>query len=244
MIQQKQQQNSLENSNNNGDNTKNKRVGVEKITNSPRKKISKKDRHTKIETAQGPRDRRMRLSLNIARKFFDLQDMLGFDKASKTVEWLLTNSLSAISELSRNFQQVGANSSISSTSEIVVDELSSSNVNLEKGIMSNNNKNSEAKKGNKKVVRMIRPLAKESREKARERARERTMIKRTTLQKRRELAGATKVAGNNGNSLVDAGCWMPSTNFLNHQQNGGINHGLTIPELEHLSGNFGEACIW
>lgn len=59
----------------------------------------KKDRHSKINTAQGPRDRRMRLSLDVARRFFDLQDLLGFDRASRTVEWLLTKSRSAIKDL-------------------------------------------------------------------------------------------------------------------------------------------------
>ncbi|KAK9106954.1 hypothetical protein Syun_022965 [Stephania yunnanensis] len=59
----------------------------------------KKDQHSKIVTAQGIRDRRMRLSLEVAHKFFTLQDMLGFDKASNTVDWLLTNSMSAIKEL-------------------------------------------------------------------------------------------------------------------------------------------------
>ncbi|GER29851.1 TCP transcription factor 22 [Striga asiatica] len=66
----------------------------------PRRRAGKKDRHSKIRTAQGIRDRRMRLSLQVARKFFDLQDMLGFDKASKTIEWLFTKSKRAINELS------------------------------------------------------------------------------------------------------------------------------------------------
>ncbi|KAG6398959.1 hypothetical protein SASPL_140431 [Salvia splendens] len=64
-----------------------------------RRKAGKKDRHSKICTAQGIRDRRMRLSLQVARKFFDLQDMLGYDKASKTIEWLFTQSNKAIKEL-------------------------------------------------------------------------------------------------------------------------------------------------
>ncbi|KAK4744156.1 hypothetical protein SAY87_010468 [Trapa incisa] len=68
----------------------------------PRRRSSKKDRHSKINTAQGPRDRRMRLSLEVSRRFFDLQDMLGFDKASKTVEWLLTQSKSVIAKLSND----------------------------------------------------------------------------------------------------------------------------------------------
>ncbi|KAJ4884033.1 Transcription factor TCP1 [Raphanus sativus] len=63
------------------------------------KKAVKKDRHSKIQTGQGLRDRRVRLSIGIARQFFDLQDMLGFDKASKTLDWLLKKSKRAIKEL-------------------------------------------------------------------------------------------------------------------------------------------------
>ncbi|KAG6581167.1 Transcription factor TCP1, partial [Cucurbita argyrosperma subsp. sororia] len=65
-------------------------------------RTGKKDRHSKIYTAQGLRDRRVRLSIDIARKFFDLQDMLGYDKASKTLEWLFGKSRKAIKELSRS----------------------------------------------------------------------------------------------------------------------------------------------
>nr|GMC93466.1 TCP transcription factor [Ipomoea batatas] len=50
-------------------------------------------------TAQGPRDRRVRLSICSARKFFDLQDTLGFDKPSKTLNWLFAQSKLAIEEL-------------------------------------------------------------------------------------------------------------------------------------------------
>ncbi|CAM0944332.1 unnamed protein product [Alopecurus aequalis] len=65
-----------------------------------RKRPFRTDRHSKICTAQGVRDRRMRLSVGVARDFFALQDLLGFDKASKTVDWLLTQSKPAISRLS------------------------------------------------------------------------------------------------------------------------------------------------
>ncbi|KAK8970970.1 Transcription factor TEOSINTE BRANCHED 1 [Platanthera guangdongensis] len=41
----------------------------------------------------------MRLSLDVAGKFFNLQDLLGFDRASKTVQWLLSKSKHAIREL-------------------------------------------------------------------------------------------------------------------------------------------------
>ncbi|XP_066350711.1 transcription factor PCF5-like [Miscanthus floridulus] len=65
----------------------------------PRKRPFRTDRHSKIRTAQGVRDRRMRLSVGVAREFFALQDRLGFDKASKTVNWLLTQSKPAIDRL-------------------------------------------------------------------------------------------------------------------------------------------------
>ncbi|CAL9206403.1 unnamed protein product, partial [Musa hybrid cultivar] len=70
-----------------------------------RKRALRKCRHSKIVTANGPRDRRMRLSIDVARSFFRLQDTLGFDKASKTVQWLLTVSKAAIEELGTPFPQ-------------------------------------------------------------------------------------------------------------------------------------------
>nr|AXM05020.1 cycloidea-like protein [Doronicum orientale] len=74
---------------------------LESVVYQPRKKIVtlKKDGHSKIDTAQGPRGRRVRLSIDIARKFFVLQDLLGFDKASKTLDWLFTKSKTAIKDL-------------------------------------------------------------------------------------------------------------------------------------------------
>ncbi|KAL5201124.1 hypothetical protein ABZP36_035478 [Zizania latifolia] len=70
-----------------------------------RKRPFRTDRHSKIRTAQGVRDRRMRLSLDVARDFFALQDRLGFDKASKTVDWLLTQSKPAIDRLAESSSQ-------------------------------------------------------------------------------------------------------------------------------------------
>ncbi|KAL6600792.1 hypothetical protein ACP70R_045077 [Stipagrostis hirtigluma subsp. patula] len=72
-----------------------------------RKRPFRTDRHSKIRTAQGVRDRRMRLSLDVARDFFALQDRLGFDKASKTVDWLLTQSKPAIDRLSDSSRRSG-----------------------------------------------------------------------------------------------------------------------------------------
>lgn len=74
-------------------------VVVHAAAAAPRKRPFRTDRHSKIRTAQGVRDRRMRLSVGVAREFFALQDRLGFDKPSKTVNWLLTQSKPAIDRL-------------------------------------------------------------------------------------------------------------------------------------------------
>ncbi|KAL4581890.1 hypothetical protein LXL04_006424 [Taraxacum kok-saghyz] len=61
--------------------------------------VSKKAGHSKIYTGRGLRDRRVRLSIDISRKFFCLQDLLGFDKASKTLDWLFGKCKTSIQEL-------------------------------------------------------------------------------------------------------------------------------------------------
>lgn len=58
-----------------------------------------KDRHSKVLTSKGLRDRRVRLSVSTAIQFYDLQDRLGFDQPSKAVEWLIKKASDAISEL-------------------------------------------------------------------------------------------------------------------------------------------------
>ncbi|KAL1555823.1 Transcription factor [Salvia divinorum] len=58
-----------------------------------------KDRHSKVLTSKGLRDRRVRLSVNTAIQFYDLQDRLGYDQPSKAVEWLLKAAASSIEEL-------------------------------------------------------------------------------------------------------------------------------------------------
>ncbi|KAM7479735.1 hypothetical protein LguiA_027948 [Lonicera macranthoides] len=191
----------------------------------PKKRSSKKDRHSKINTAHGPRDRRMRLSLDVARKFFGLQDMLRFDKASKTVEWLLTKSKSAIKDLTRGLNSnhsssVGANSS-SSTSECEV--LSGTEdtrvLNEDTYHVSNTNTSTKgkatvgkAKKSKGVVTRRIAfdANARELREKARERARERT--------KKRKLQGKEL----NSSQL---GCWSPARGESG-TQNGSLDEQL------------------
>ncbi|KAJ6851930.1 transcription factor TCP2 [Iris pallida] len=58
-----------------------------------------KDRHSKVYTSKGLRDRRVRLSVPTAIQFYDLQDRLGYDQPSKAVEWLIKAAASAIAEL-------------------------------------------------------------------------------------------------------------------------------------------------
>ncbi|KAG9439055.1 hypothetical protein H6P81_019220 [Aristolochia fimbriata] len=48
-----------------------------------------KDRHSKVRTIRGLRDRRVRLSVQTAIQLYDLQDRLGLNQPSKVVDWLL-----------------------------------------------------------------------------------------------------------------------------------------------------------
>lgn len=59
----------------------------------------RKDRHSKVYTAKGPRDRRVRLSAHTAIEFYDVQDRLGYDRPSKAVDWLIKKAKSAIDKL-------------------------------------------------------------------------------------------------------------------------------------------------
>ncbi|CAI9113634.1 OLC1v1014273C1 [Oldenlandia corymbosa var. corymbosa] len=213
-----------------------------------RKRALKKDRHSKITTARGPRDRRMRLSLDVARKFFDLQDILGFDKASKTVEWLMVHSSSAIKEITRggNFPgrrmiyaghqaSFGPNTSVSSTTsecEVVsgIDDATTTNINdngiQQKAVKTKNNvtKPSASKKKEKKAKSARRAasshlLAKESRKVARERARKRTMEKRKL--------GATKLCLEEGISCRKSSD-LKQLNNPPHQQQQQRGYGANI----------------
>ncbi|KAJ0980170.1 hypothetical protein J5N97_008425 [Dioscorea zingiberensis] len=48
-----------------------------------------KDRHSKVSTVRGLRDRRVRLSVPTAIQLYDLQDRLGLSQPSKVIDWLL-----------------------------------------------------------------------------------------------------------------------------------------------------------
>ncbi|KAK6913353.1 Transcription factor TCP subgroup [Dillenia turbinata] len=58
-----------------------------------------KDRHSKVCTVRGLRDRRVRLSVPTAIQLYDLQDKLGLNQPSKVVDWLLNAAKHEIDEL-------------------------------------------------------------------------------------------------------------------------------------------------
>lgn len=58
-----------------------------------------KDRHSKVFTVKGLRDRRVRLSVPTALQLYDLQNKLGLDQPSKVVDWLLNEAKHEIDEL-------------------------------------------------------------------------------------------------------------------------------------------------
>ncbi|XP_058081336.1 transcription factor TCP5-like [Magnolia sinica] len=58
-----------------------------------------KDRHSKVCTIRGLRDRRVRLSVPTAIQLYDLQDRLGLNQPSKVVDWLLSAAQEDIDKL-------------------------------------------------------------------------------------------------------------------------------------------------
>ncbi|KAK9272495.1 hypothetical protein L1049_002868 [Liquidambar formosana] len=60
---------------------------------------STKDRHTKVRTVRGLRDRRVTLSMPVAIQLYDLQQRLGLKQPSKVVDWLLNAAQRDIDEL-------------------------------------------------------------------------------------------------------------------------------------------------
>lgn len=58
-----------------------------------------KDRHSKVRTVKGLRDRRVRLSVPTAIQLYDLQDRLGLSQPSKVVDWLLNAAQQEIDKL-------------------------------------------------------------------------------------------------------------------------------------------------
>ncbi|KAG2271518.1 hypothetical protein HID58_067803 [Brassica napus] len=169
------------------------------------KKPSRTDRHSKIKTVKGTRDRRMRLSLDVARELFGLQDMLGFDKASKTVEWLLTQAKPKIIKIANSLSNKFNHGRFSSCDEsqprpalglmdtssdifelssmwTVEDRGSNTNMNETRG----NKVDRRSVRGKRRMSQprtpILKKLSKDARAKARERAKDRTkekMMKRS-----------------------------------------------------------------
>ncbi|KAK1432990.1 hypothetical protein QVD17_09894 [Tagetes erecta] len=143
------------------------------------KKTSKKDHHSKIHTAQGPRDRRVRLSTEVAKRFFYLQDLLGFDKGSKTLDWLFSKSKVSIDELIKRKKQSSSSSTVTDQSEVVFMEAGSDEQD-QKG--RKNKCRGEGKR--KKITRTyksgfsVSQLRAEARARARERTKKKLNIKK------------------------------------------------------------------
>ncbi|KAM6593832.1 hypothetical protein CsatA_001535 [Cannabis sativa] len=58
-----------------------------------------KDRHSKVCTVRGLRDRRIRLSVPTAVQLYDLQDRLGLSQPSKVIDWLIEATKNDIDKL-------------------------------------------------------------------------------------------------------------------------------------------------
>ncbi|KAK7411253.1 hypothetical protein VNO78_02686 [Psophocarpus tetragonolobus] len=192
---------------------------VKKGVQVPRKQSGKRDRHSKINTARGLRDRRMRLSLDVAKRFFGLQDMLGFDKASKTVEWLLNQAKVEVNRLVKEKKKLKKHDDNNHHHHHHDQCCSSASSECEEGVSSldevvvSGDQEQQLERVDKAVKRRVKhcrkisafnPLAKECRERARERARERTrekMRNRESKQCREETI--------NHQDLIQLGSWNP-----------------------------------
>nr|AXM05051.1 cycloidea-like protein [Aster indicus] len=136
---------------------------------------AKKDGHSKIYTAQGPRDRRVRLSIEISRKFFCLQDLLGFDKASKTLDWLFNKSKNAIKELVEETNHCSSSSSVGDQLKVNFLEAIKGGMNEENKLGQKNKSVMKCFNGKKRKKESV--SRDQSRAMARARARERTREK-------------------------------------------------------------------
>lgn len=83
--------------------------------------VGRKDRHSKVRTSKGPRDRRVRLSAHTAIQFYDVQDRLGYDRPSKAIDWLIDKAKAAIEALAeqptKNHDSLNVDDSVPDTVE-------------------------------------------------------------------------------------------------------------------------------
>lgn len=97
-----------------------------------------KDRHSKVCTIRGLRDRRVRLSVPTAIQLYDLQDRLGLNQPSKVVDWLLNAAKHEIDELPPLPMPLAGNFSLLTPREANA-ATTASQANEDQGLLKNNN---------------------------------------------------------------------------------------------------------
>ena len=215
--------------NSNTMNFNNSNINVHMAEHIPRKR----DQRVKINTARGPRERRMRLSIKVAPDFFKLQDLLGCDTASKTLEWLLINSKDEIKKLEtekKHSFSVGVKSASSTSKCQTVSGINPVAINdrdQQDSVLEEKTSTKE-KKIRQSVLRKsaFHPLARESRKKARERARERARVK---MRSRVDESKLCELASNCNLSQLDS--W---SKFESGEESGTQNHNMNTFELREL----------
>ena len=220
--------------NSNTMNFNNSNINVHMAEHIPRKRSRKRDQRVKINTARGPRERRMRLSIKVAPDFFKLQDLLGCDTASKTLEWLLINSKDEIKKLEtekKHSFSVGVKSASSTSKCQTVSGINPVAINdrdQQDSVLEEKTSTKE-KKIRQSVLRKsaFHPLARESRKKARERARERARVK---MRSRVDESKLSEVASNC--NLSQLGSW---SKFESGEESGTQSH---LFELSHNMNTF------
>lgn len=216
--------------NSNTMNFNNSNINVHMAEHIPRKR----DQRVKINTARGPRERRMRLSIKVAPDFFKLQDLLGCDTASKTLEWLLINSKDEIKKLEtekKHSFSVGVKSASSTSKCQTVSGINPVAINdrdQQDSVLEEKTSTKE-KKIRQSVLRKsaFHPLARESRKKARERARERARVK---MRSRVDESKLCELASNCNLSQLDS--W---SKFESGEESGTQSH---LFELSHNMNTF------
>ncbi|KAK7331397.1 hypothetical protein VNO77_25621 [Canavalia gladiata] len=210
-----------------------------------------KDRHSKVMTSKGLRDRRVRLSVTTAIQFYDLQDRLGYDQPSKAVEWLINAASDAISELpslnnpfpdtpkqpsdeKRPSDRQGFDDGDGDNSNYQQNQ--SQNLSLSKSACSST---SETSKGS--GLSLSRSEIRVNREKARERARERAAKEK---EKEKEKDKEKEKENNNDQSSiahhhhdVNVNHPMSHTASFTELLTGGIGSTVTVPTTASPNGS-------
>ncbi|XP_076941241.1 transcription factor TCP2-like [Bidens hawaiensis] len=165
-----------------------------------------KDRHSKVLTSKGLRDRRIRLSVTTAIEFYDLQDRLGYDQPSKVVEWLIKAAAGSIDELPSLDPSFAGDRQ--NNHQQVRDDLEFENPGHQQNSNSNSNSNNSNQSDTSKGSGLLLSRS-ENRIRARERARDLTAAKK-------EKEKENVIVANNLNSsftdLLTSGISTTNTN--------------------------------